>query len=727
MFTARITDDSFLDGILINVDNTIRGRGLVGSGRVQIRNSVDGVINADDPAGSLTIDSTGVAINRGLYSATDGGTLVLTGGDFDNADGLIEPQDDSTIRLSGSANVIGGTLRNVGTGEFVFDSSTVTDATFDGNFTVGTSLNLFLDGTIDNQGEIIIEETSGGSQTDLQINQAASLTGGGVVTLAGITDTFTARITDDSFLDGVLTNVDNTIRGRGLAGSNRIRIVNEPDGVLSGNDPDGPLTVGVTLGTPSINRGLITASDGGRLNLVNGEFDNSLGLIEPQSLSTVSVGGTATVDGGILNAADNSTIEFSGSGSVVDVVLQSDGNGKYEVPSGSPFIFDSTNESLITVRTSANLGLDGVIENQGEIVIEETSSGSQTDLQINESVSLTGGGVVTLAGILDSPLTARMTDDAFADGVLTNVDNTIQGRGLVGSNRVQIINQVGGVINANNADGSLTIDSTGVAINRGEYLASAGGRLVLTGGDFDNANGLIESQDDSTISLSASANVIGGTLRSDGTGEFDFASGTITDATLEGVLTIRTGLNLFLDGTIDNQGEIVIEETSGGSQTDLQINESVSLTGSGVVTLAGISDSPLTARVTDDAFADGVLTNVDNTIQGRGLVGSNRVRIVNQTGGTIHANESGGTLVVDPSDDILANEGTLMASNGGTLNVIGTLENGVEGTMTGDSIIASNQTILNLGTIAPGNSPGCLLYTSPSPRDATLSRMPSSA
>ena len=26
-----------------------------------------------------------------------------------------------------------------------------------------------------------------------------------------------------------------------------------------------------------------------------------------------------------------------------------------------------------------------------------------------------------------------------------------------------------------------------------------------------------------------------------------------------------------------------------------------------------------------------------------------------------------------------------------------------------------------------GNTPGCLLYTSPSPRDATLSRMPSSA
>ena len=42
--------------------------------------------------------------------------------------------------------------------------------------------------------------------------------------------------------------------------------------------------------------------------------------------------------------------------------------------------------------------------------------------------------------------------------------------------------------------------------------------------------------------------------------------------------------------------------------------------------------------------------------------------------------------------------------------------------------------LLHLEAINPGeeitfyiNSPGCLLYTSPSPRDATLSRMPSSA
>ena len=35
--------------------------------------------------------------------------------------------------------------------------------------------------------------------------------------------------------------------------------------------------------------------------------------------------------------------------------------------------------------------------------------------------------------------------------------------------------------------------------------------------------------------------------------------------------------------------------------------------------------------------------------------------------------------------------------------------------------------INEVGTVTEGLAPSCLLYTSPSPRDATLSRMPSSA
>ena len=378
--------------------------------------------------------------------------------------------------------------------------------------------------------------------------------------------------------------------------------------------------------------------------------------------------------------------------------MQSDGSGKFEVPTGNPSIVDSTIQSEITVLQQAGLRLEGTIENEGEIVVSETSGGGSTRLLITDLVTLSGGGVVDLQSISDS--FAANIDRSGATGTLSNVDNTIQGRGLVGRNRVQIANQSAGVINANDPDGRLTFDSLGTAINRGLFTASAGGELFLTG-DIDNANGLIESQNDSTITLNGSANVIGGTLRNVGTGGFTFASGTVTDATFDGVFTVGQQLTLFLDGTINNQGEIVISETSGGGVAQLAIDDSVSLTGGGIVNLQSVSDA-FTARITGSG---GILTNVDNTIQGRGRIGFNTLQVINQAGGTIHANVAGFLTVDMPnSNPTFENEGTLKASNGGTLNFVNALEN--SGRMEGDSTIDSGETIVNAGTIAPGNSIG---------------------
>ena len=44
-----------------------------------------------------------------------------------------------------------------------------------------------------------------------------------------------------------------------------------------------------------------------------------------------------------------------------------------------------------------------------------------------------------------------------------------------------------------------------------------------------------------------------------------------------------------------------------------------------------------------------------------------------------------------------------------------------------DALLAANPQITNPNAISVGQVINCLLYTSPSPRDATLSRMPSSA
>ena len=60
-----------------------------------------------------------------------------------------------------------------------------------------------------------------------------------------------------------------------------------------------------------------------------------------------------------------------------------------------------------------------------------------------------------------------------------------------------------------------------------------------------------------------------------------------------------------------------------------------------------------------------------------------------------------------------------------TLAVVGMLP--VQGTLVAEGMLAVGGILLVEGMFAVECTLACLLYTSPSPRDATLSRMPSSA
>ena len=513
----------------------------------------------------------------------------------------------------------------------------------------------------------------------------------------------------------MLTNVDNTIQGRGNVGAGLIQIINESGGTIDGNSDGGILSVGAKSGVTSVNRGLFTASNGGDLSVVSGEFDNSDGEIESQDGSTVTIGGTAQIVGGIFDAHDNSSIRFSGSSEVVDATLQGGETGQYSALFGSATLTDVVNQSSIMVENAGNLFLNNSMTNEGDLSIGGTNAA--TDLQIDEAVTLDGGGTVTLT---HSSL-SRITDDD-GGGVLTNVDNTIQGRGQVGIDAVQIINESGGTIDANSSGGTLTLDpGTGAALfNRGVLTASTGGNLRLNAGDYDNTDGLIEVGDDANITLVTGSKVTGGVVRDNSTGSFVMSgTGTLEDLKIEGQMDVQNAGNLALIGTIENEGDIAIGGTNAA--TDLQIDEAVSLSGGGTVTLSHVSLS----RITDDN-GGGVLTNVDNTIQGRGNVGSDLVQIENLVLGTIQS-DSGSTLLVDSAATTFDNFGLLSAINNSVLEVrdtttnfgivdaqagsrveFDTLINGAGGELTGDGNIDALGEIINDGTISPGNSPGML-------------------
>ena len=666
------------DGVLTNVDNTIQGAGRAGNGLVRIVNEADGTINANAIGQSLTLGPVAgsALVNRGRLIASNGGTLVFGAGQYDNANGLIDLQDSSAISLSNGTTITGGIFRDFGDITSTV-TSTLQDLTVEGNLEIANGNGLGLDGTINNLGDITALNP-GNQFTDLVIDGATRLEGEGTITLAGPNTNF-SRITGGG--DGVLTNVDNTIQGAGRVGNGSVRIINESGGTITGNDADGTLSLDVSAASASINRGLITSSDSGALSFTSGGFDNSDGRIEAGEDGTVTVGGTATVNGGLFNAANGGTIKISGSGSISNALLQSSGTGNYQVDSGRGSLVDSTNQSSITVSGGAGLELDGTINNLGDITA--LNPGNQfTDLVIDGATRLEGEGTITLAG----PNTNFSRITGAGDGVLTNVGNTIQGAGQVGNGLVQITNEAGGTIDANASDQSLTLGPvTGNAlVNRGRLTASSDGNLVLGAGEYDNANGLIDVQSESTISLS-SANITGGIFRDLGNVRSNRAS-TLTDLTVEGDLVVEFGDGLGLDGTINNVGSITALNP-GNQFTDLVIDGATRLEGEGTITLAGLNTN--FSRITGGG--DGVLTNVDNTIQGAGRVGNGLVQIINESGGTITGNDADGTLSLDVSAASASiNRGLITSSDSGALsftsggfdNSDGRIEAGDDGTVT---------------------------------------------
>ncbi|MEQ8835621.1 MAG: hypothetical protein RID07_02320, partial [Lacipirellulaceae bacterium] len=140
------------------------------------------------------------------------------------------------------------------------------------------------------------------------------------------------------------------------------------------------------------------------------------------------------------------------------------------------------NSDLILGATLINQSNNFTVNNLGNL----------TDIVIPTASVLSGGGTVTLAGSTNS---SRITDNSGSNGVFTNVDNTLEGRGQIGANTLQIINQVGGLIDANSTGNTLTLDpnAAGGLQNQGTLRATNGGILVFAAGEFTNTGATIEA------------------------------------------------------------------------------------------------------------------------------------------------------------------------------------------------------------------------------------------
>jgi YVTN family beta-propeller protein len=349
--------------------------------------------------------------------------------------------------------------------------------------------------------------------------------------------------------------------------------------------------------------------------------------------------------------------------------------------------------NTLTLGNGTNLAVSGTISNSGIITI--TSGNSNTYLRINGAVTLTGGGTL----ILNQPSGAvQPIIYNNSSGSLTNVNNVIQGGGLIGQNNLAFTNQSGGVVNATSSISPLQIAPSS-ATNQGLFEATTGTLQILS--NVNNNSATITAAGSNANVQILNTTVQGGTLSSSAGGTIGTTSGfsATLDGSAQGALTIVGTFNspnntsTYISGTIINNGTMQI--TSGASLTYLRINGAVTLTGGGTVNFTQPAGAQQPILYNN---ASGSLTNVNNLIQGAGLIGQNNLAFTNQAAGIISANNALFPLEIVTSSFL--NQGLLQATGSGSLQILSSIQN--QGSTIKTATATASVSITNSATIQGG-------------------------
>jgi YVTN family beta-propeller protein len=356
--------------------------------------------------------------------------------------------------------------------------------------------------------------------------------------------------------------------------------------------------------------------------------------------------------------------------------------------------------SSLIISNNNQLSAYGNISNAGQILVN--AAANNTFLSIAGPLSLSGGGAVTFT---ETGTGGTAFIQQIGSQTLTNLDNTLQGAGVIGWNGLTVVNQAGGIINANAPASTLVLNPPNLT-NQGLLEASAGGALQLQG-NYINSGGRILSTGNSSNVQIVNAAIRGGILSSASSGLLGVAAGTSAtlDGSSQGTLTIAgtyvgtNNTNTFLNGTINNTGTIQLNAAANNSV--LSITGTASLAGGGAVMFTETGGGG-TAFIQENGTS--TLTNVNNTLQGAGVIGWNGLTVVNQAGGIINGNAPATTLLLNSPN--LTNQGLLEATAGGTLQLQGNyINSGGRILSTGSN---SNVQIVNAsirgGTLSSANS-----------------------
>lgn len=577
--------------------------------------------------GALT-NLAGSTLNGGVFEADANSTLSFT------ATTQIVT-DNATLILSGATSVIQGSaplestltsIRKAGTLEILGGRNWSSSVGLSnagalilggGAFTTASLTNIgrisgfgVLATTLTNTGTITVQSHStlslaGGRLTNLS---GSTLTGGvynvatkGVLQLANNVSIVTLSATID------LTGAGATVQSLNTATSTQVSLaatlatigsggslqITGADSFATANTLTNGGMIGLGGGTLSVAGLINSGSVGGTGEVIaSGALVNQAGGVIDGAGPGVL---TLTATGAVTNAG---TLEATGAGGMVVQGVSVAGAGGTIVAGAGSMItlqgstvtggtFATAAGGLITLGNGVTATLEGAIANAGMIAV--ASAGTATSLIFDANTSLTGGGTVSLSANKNNVITG-----AQSSVVLTNVDNTIAGSGMLGAKKLTLINNAGGVIDADS--------KTALTIATGAVIITNAGLIEATG----KGNGVISS----AVANSGTLEANGGTLTLQasvtGAGKVAIAAGTlaITNMTAAEAVafTGKTG-TLELDQSQTFTG--AVSGISKGGRTRLDLRD-IGFVSPGEATFSGnansgvltVSDGTHTARIT---------------------------------------------------------------------------------------------------------------------------------
>ena len=547
-------------------------------------------------------------------------------------------------------------------------------------------------------------------------------------------------------------------------------------GVISGNglitqNGSGTLTLSGTntySGTTTINSGIISISADSGLGAVPGSTTADHLTINGGTLQSTS-GFTLNTKRGITLGASSGTIKTINNSQILYMGVIAGSSNLTKTGDGNFLTFGNHTYSGNTTISEGTFITNGTLADTTNVTV---ASGATYDVDNTDTInSLSGAGNVELS----SGVTLT-TGDAGTDiisGVISGAGNLVKAGS--GTFSLRGINTYTGTTTINAGDLRIFADS-GLGTAPGSatpgHLTINGGSLLALDGDYSiNSNrGIALGPNHGTIKVSSGYEVTyggiiagsnnltkdwGGTLVLSGNSTYSGTT-TITSGTVSITSSDNLGPNpgsLDADNIILNGG--TLKATTSFTLGD---NKGITLNAASTIEVDGSSSIltyPGTISGSMGYFKTGagtLLLSGTNTYTGYTNIDAGKVQVT----GTLSSSttvDNEGIFDVDSSNTVASvfGSGNVELASGITLTTGDTNNRTISGvisgagnftkagtgrltlsgtnTYTGDTTISAG-TFQTTGTLADTTDvsvSSCLLYTSPSPRDRTRSRMPSSA